>query len=249
MKTCVPGFSSCSGLITTVGVAHADEKLPVLKVGINVYSNVTVTTVTPTDIYFTHSGGMGNAKLKQLSPELQQHFGYDVKQAGAAEQKQAAANVQYHLQARSQPSPRPPAGAEATQPPTAEQASGLSWGTDLPAALNQARSENKPVLLDFTGSDWCPWCIKFDHDVLSTGKFAGYAQSKLVLVLVDFPRHKPQSKALRQANEELAKRFGVDGYPTYVLLNHAGKELGRQAGYAEGGPDAFIAELDRFSRK
>ncbi len=104
------------------------------------------------------------------------------------------------------------------------------------------------VLLDFTGSDWCGWCIKFDKDVLSTDKFTGYAKSKLVLVRLDFPRHKEQDSALKQANEQLAKRFGVGGFPTLVLLNSAGKELWRQAGYAEGGPDAFIAELDRFGR-
>jgi thioredoxin-related protein len=104
------------------------------------------------------------------------------------------------------------------------------------------------VLLDFTGSDWCGWCIKFDQDVLSTDKFAGYAKGKLVLVRLDFPRHKEQDAALKQSNEQLSKRFGVDGFPTFVLLNSAGKELWRQVGYAEGGPDAFIAELERFTR-
>jgi thioredoxin-related protein len=105
------------------------------------------------------------------------------------------------------------------------------------------------VLLDFTGSDWCGWCKKFDKDVLSTDKFAAYAKSKLVLVQLDFPRHKPQDAALRQANGQLARRFGVSGFPTFVLLSSAGKELGRQVGYAKGGPDAFIAKLDGFCRR
>jgi thioredoxin-related protein len=70
-----------------------------------------------------------------------------------------------------------------------------------------------------------------------------------VLVQLDFPRTKPQSDDLKQANAALAKRFNVDGYPTYVLLNPSGSELGRQVGYREGGPDAFIAELDNFSKK
>ncbi len=237
------------GLLAAVWAAGADERLPELRVGSVVYSNVTVTTVTATDIYFTHSGGMGNAKLKKLSPELQRHFGYDVKQAGEVEQKQAAANTQYHLQVAHPPSSRVPAAAGAAPASSGGAASELSWSTDLPAALNQARSESKMVLLDFTGSDWCPWCIKFDRDVLSTAQFAAYAKSKLVLVKVDFPRHTPQSNALKQANEGLSKRFGVDGFPTYLLLNSAGKELGRQVGYAEGGPDAFIAELENFSRR
>lgn len=236
-------------LIAAVWTARADEKLPVLKAGSEVYSNVTVTTVTATDIYFTYAKGMANVKLSKLDPALQKHFGYNPKKASEVEQKQTAANTQYRIQAINQPSSRPPADEGTAQPTSAGQASELSWGTDLPTALNQARSENKMVLIDFTGSDWCGWCIKFDHDVLSTDKFAGYAKSKLVLVKLDFPHHKPQSDALKRANQELATRYHVDGFPTYVLLNFAGKELGRQVGYAAGGPDAFIAELDGFSKR
>jgi len=236
-------------LIAAVWAARADEKLPVLNAGSEVYSNVTVTTVTATDIYFTYAKGMANVKLNKLDPALQKHFGYNPKKAGEVEQKQVAANTQYHNRAINQPSSRPPAAAGTAQPSSAGQASELSWGTDLSTALNQARSENKMVLIDFTGSDWCGWCIKFDHDVLSTDKFAGYAKSKLMLVKLDFPHHKPQSDALKRANQELATRYHVDGFPTYVLLNFAGKELGRQVGYAEGGPDAFIAELDGFSKR
>jgi thioredoxin-related protein len=236
------------GLIVAVWGARASEKLPVLNTGSEVYSNVTVTTVTATDIFFTYSGGMGNVKLSTLDPALQQHFGYNPAKASEAEQKQAAANAQYHIQAINQPAPRPPADEGAAKSSSAGQASESLWGTDLPAAINQARSENKLVLLDFTGSDWCGWCIKFDHDVLATDKFTGYAKSKLVLVTLDFPSHKKQDAALKQANQELKKRFGVNGFPTFVLLNSADRELGRQVGYLKGGPDAFIAELEGFGR-
>jgi thiol:disulfide interchange protein len=242
------GFIAFS-LIVAVSVARANEKLPVLNVGSEVYSNVTVTKVTDTDIYFTCARGMANVKLSKLDPALQKHFSYNPTKAGEVEQKQTAANAQYHIQVINQPAPRPPIDESVPPPASAEPASESSWGTDLPAALNRARSENRMVLLDFTGSDWCGWCIKFDQDVLSMDKFAGYAKSKLVLVRLDFPRHKEQDAALKQANEQLSKRFGVDGYPTFVLLNSAGKELGRQVGYLEGGPDAFIAELDGFGRK
>jgi len=242
------GFIAFS-LIVAVWVARADEKLPVLNAGSEVYSNVTVTTVTATDIYFTYAKGMANVKLSKLDPTLQKHFGYNPTKASEVEQKQAAANTQYHIQTINQPAPRPPADESAAQPSSAGQASELSRGTDLSAALNQARSENKMVLLDFTGSDWCGWCIKFDHDVLSTGQFTAYAKSKLVLVKLDFPRHKEQDAALKQANEQLSKRFGVNGFPTFVLLNSAGSELGRQVGYLRGGPETFIAELDGFSRR
>jgi protein disulfide-isomerase len=236
------------GLVVAAGTARADEKLPVLKAGSEVYSNVTVTTVTATDIYFTYARGMANVKLNQLDPALQEHFHYNPVKAGEVAQKRAAANTQYRIQAINQPAPRPPADESAAQPSSAGQSSESSWGTDLPAALNQARSENKMVLLDFTGSDWCGWCIKFDKDVLSTDKFASYAKSKLVLVTLDFPSHKEQDAALKHANQEIKKRFGVNGFPTFVLLNSAGRELGRQTGYLKGGPDAFIAELDGFGR-
>jgi thioredoxin-related protein len=242
------GFIAFS-LIVAVWVARANEKLPLLNVGSEVYSNVTVTTVTATDIYFTYAGGMANVKLSKLDPALQEHFGYNPTKAGEAEQKQAAANTQYHIQAINQPASRPPVEESTAQPSTAGPASESSSGSALSTALTRARSENKMVLLDFTGSDWCGWCIKFDKDVLSTDKFAGYAKSKLVLVTLDFPSHKKQDAALKQANQELKKRFDVNGFPTFVLLNSAGKELGRQVGYLKGGPDAFIAKLDGFSQK
>jgi thiol:disulfide interchange protein len=242
-----PGFIVFS-LIAAVWAARADEKLPVLKAGSEVYSNVMVTKVTATDVYFTCSGGMANVKLSKLDPALQEHFHYNPVKAGEVEQKQAAANAQYHDYIIHQPAPRPRADDSAAQPSSAGQASELSQNPALSAALNQARSENKMVLLDFTGSDWCGWCKKFDKDVLSTDKFTSYANSKLVLMTVDFPSHKEQDAALKHANQEIKKRFGVNGFPTFVLLNSAGRELGRQVGYLGGGPDAFIAKLDGFGR-
>lgn len=203
--------------------AVADETFPALEANGHLYKNVTVTTVTASDIYFTYDGGMGNARLADLSPELQQRFHYDPDTAAAQEQQQARANANYLADRPAQ------------------------WGTDLTAALNQARSGNRCVLMDFTGSDWCPWCMKLDQDVFSTPQFAGFANSKLVLVRVDFPHNLRQSEDLRQANAGLASRFNVDSYPTCILLDSSGKELGRQNGYAEGGPQAFIERLERFS--
>jgi cytochrome c biogenesis protein CcmG/thiol:disulfide interchange protein DsbE len=77
------------------------EKLPFLKVGATVYSNVAVTSITATDIYFSHSKGMGNAKLKQLNPELQKLFGYDAVKADEAEQDQRVGNAQYREELKS----------------------------------------------------------------------------------------------------------------------------------------------------
>jgi thioredoxin-related protein len=129
------------------------------------------------------------------------------------------------------------------------QAADLNWITDLPKALTQAKTDKKMILLEFTGSDWCPWCIKFDKEALDTDKFAAYAKGHLELVLLDFPNKTQQSDALKSANAALQKEYKVDGFPTFVLLNSDGKEIGRQVGYAPGGPEAFIAELDKFSRQ
>jgi len=121
-----------------------------------------------------------------------------------------------------------------------------TWLTDLPQAQTQAKSEKKIVLLDFTGSDWCGWCIKFKKDVLNTPEFQKYAAKNVVLVEVDFPNHKEQSADLKTANAALKSRFAIRGFPSLVVLDQNGKEIGRQVGYAEGGPSAFIAKLDKF---
>ena len=202
--------------------ARADDTFRTLEANGITYKNVTVTTVTATDIYFTYDGGMGNVKLQNLSPALQEHFHYNATTAAAHEQQQALANAQ----------------DLASQPP--------QWGTDLPAALDQARSENKCVLMDFTGSDWCPWCMKLDQEVFSSPQFAAFARNKLVLVRVDFPHNMPQSDELRRANANLASRFKVDSYPTCILLNSSGKELRRENGYVPGGPVEFTARFDSF---
>lgn len=128
-------------------------------------------------------------------------------------------------------------------------AADLSWTTDLPKALEQAKTEKKLVLLNFTGSDWCPWCIKFDKEVFSTPEFAQYAKDHLVLVMVDFPRKKELSAKLQDANKVLQKKYEVDGFPTYVVLSAEGQEVGRQVGYAPGGPKAFVEKLDGFKKK
>ena len=120
------------------------------------------------------------------------------------------------------------------------------WLTDLPAAQAQAKSENKIVLMDFTGSDWCPWCIKFKKEVLDTDTFQDYAAKNVVQVELDYPNKKKQSAELKKANADLKEKYKIDGFPTLVVLDSEGKEIGRQVGYAEGGPKAFIAKLEQF---
>lgn len=124
----------------------------------------------------------------------------------------------------------------------------LSWSTDVPQAVAKAKADNKLVLMNFTGSDWCGWCIKFDKEALNTKEFQDFAAKNLVLVQLDFPHKTQQAAELKQANQALAQKYNVNGFPTFVVLNKDGKEIGRQVGYQEGGAKAFIAEIEGFKK-
>lgn len=123
----------------------------------------------------------------------------------------------------------------------------LDWQTDLPKAQAKAKTEKKLVMLDFTGSDWCSWCIKLNKEVFSQPEFAAYAKQNLVAVEVDFPRRKKLSPAQKQANDALASKYQIQGYPTIIVLNSDGKKVG-ELGYQPGGPKAFIAALDKLKK-
>ncbi|MFD0893122.1 thioredoxin family protein [Luteolibacter ambystomatis] len=120
--------------------------------------------------------------------------------------------------------------------------SGAGWTDNYEAAKAQAKKENKTILLDFTGSDWCGWCIKLDKEVFSQKAFKDYAKDKLILVEVDFPHDKRQSRKLKEQNQALAKEFGVKGYPTVILVDGDGKKVG-QTGYKEGGDASYVTHL------
>lgn len=109
-----------------------------------------------------------------------------------------------------------------------------------------AKDQNKPVLIDFTGSDWCGWCMKLDREVFSAADFKNYAAQKLILLKVDFPREKAQSALEKAQNEKLAAQYRVQGYPTVIILNPDGSKAG-ELGYLPGGPKAFIAELEKVT--
>ncbi len=108
------------------------------------------------------------------------------------------------------------------------------WMTDLPAAQERAAAEGKLVLVDFTGSDWCGWCVRLRKDVLDTPAFAEYAADKFVLDEVDVPQNPNFDKELRARNEELCARFSVDGFPTLMVLTPEGMVVG---GFVGGRPD------------
>lgn len=133
-------------------------------------------------------------------------------------------------------------------PIAAASAAKTEWLTDFRAAQERARAENKPLLVDFTGSDWCPPCIMLEKQVFSQNEFAEYAPRNLVVVKIDFPRRKPLPLEQQSANNELAERFGIQGFPTILVMSRDGKVKG-QLGYMFGSPATFIAKLEEIVRK
>jgi thioredoxin-related protein len=120
------------------------------------------------------------------------------------------------------------------------------WETDFEKASAKAKTEGKHILLDFSGSDWCGWCIKLDDEVFSKEVFKAYAKDNLVLVLADFPNDKSkQSTAVKKQNEELAKTYGVQGFPTVYILDSSAKPVAK-TGYQAGGPEAYVEHVKKL---
>ncbi len=120
-----------------------------------------------------------------------------------------------------------------------------TWTTDYKRAQEEAKSSHKLLLLDFTGSDWCGFCIQLDKAILQQPQFKDYASKNLVLMEVDFPRRKAQTAETKKQNMELARRYQIEGFPTLVVLNGEGKTVWRYDGLYQGGLAAFLAELDK----
>ncbi len=115
---------------------------------------------------------------------------------------------------------------------------------DLNAAIARAGAEHKLVLLDFTGSDWCPPCMQMHEEIFSRPEFQTYAESNLVFLTVDFPlktfRLTPEAGA---TNDFLQAKFNVEGFPTLVALDGEGKEIWRHSSFLSGGLNKLEAEL------
>lgn len=122
------------------------------------------------------------------------------------------------------------------------------WLENYTEALAAAKSLNRPVFIDFTGSDWCGWCIKLDREVFSQKAFIKYAKRDLVLLKLDFPRRKKLSEDQQKQNVELAKKFGIGGFPTIVIVDTEGKEIAR-TGYRSGGDKKYVKHLKDLLKK
>ncbi len=137
-------------------------------------------------------------------------------------------------------------GAVITIPLAAADKTGpVGWSDNFEQAKAQAQKTGLPILADFTGSDWCGWCIRLKAEVFDTPMFKEWAAANVVLLELDFPNTKPQSAQLRKQNQELAMTYGIRGYPTILILDADGNKLG-ELGYLEGGPKSWI---NAFSEK
>ena len=122
---------------------------------------------------------------------------------------------------------------------------GLNWEDNLETAIQQAKKENKAVLVNFTGSDWCIWCKRLSSEVFQQKEFEKYADESLVLVKLDFPRNIEQSAETQNYNRNLAQKYGIQGFPTILIFNSQGK-LVAQTGYQPGGPEKYIEHIKSY---
>lgn len=117
------------------------------------------------------------------------------------------------------------------------------WLTNYDEAVKKAKAEKKVILADFTGSDWCGWCIKLKEEVFDKKEFQDWASKRVVLLEVDFPQQKAQTDAVKKQNADLQSKFSIEGYPTIVFIDVDGTEKGR-SGYMKGGPAAWTKNAD-----
>ena len=131
-----------------------------------------------------------------------------------------------------------------------------TWETDLNKAIALSYETKKPIMLFFTGSDWCGWCIRLQNEVFRTETFTKWADENVILVELDYPRKKEQPQAIKDQNRNLQQMFAVQGYPTCYFVVPTPSDDGRinlaplgQNGYMAGGPDAWIAKVSEFLPK
>jgi len=115
------------------------------------------------------------------------------------------------------------------------------WLTDLDEGIAVAKADKKAILVDFTGSDWCGWCIRLKKEVFDQKEFAAVSKD-FVLVELDYPQKKKQSAEEKAKNKALAEKFAIEGFPTIMLLDSDGQPFA-QTGYQEGGPAKYLAHL------
>lgn len=123
------------------------------------------------------------------------------------------------------------------------------WETNWEAAKAKSKAENKPILINLTGSDWCGWCIKLEKEVFSTKEFQEFAAANVVLFEADFPRKKEVPADLKAQNAKLKKEYLAGGYPTVYVLDADGKKLSEDIGELKGGTAEYIKTITEVIEK
>lgn len=118
--------------------------------------------------------------------------------------------------------------------------------TSLDEAKKLAAKDGRDILIDFSGSDWCGWCIKLDKEVFATKSWADNGAKQFVMLLADFPQQKPLPKPQKEHNDKLQNEFGVKGFPTVFLLEPDGAPYAK-TGYQAGGPENYLEHLGRLA--
>ena len=131
---------------------------------------------------------------------------------------------------------------------SAQEETGIyAWETNLDEALSQAKEQDKLVFLYFAGTDWCPWCMRFDREILDTGPFRRFAKSNFIPTLIDFPRTYEIPEEQQAYNQALAHEYGVTGFPTVLIINAEGEVI-HTGSFEEGGSRRYINNLRRIIR-
>jgi len=130
---------------------------------------------------------------------------------------------------------------------TAQDANHLKWYDDFDVAAAAAKKANKDLLVDFTGSDWCGWCIKLHKEVFDHAEFDQGVKDHFILVALDFPRGEEAKAKVPnpERNRELQTKYGVRGFPTILLMTPEGDVFGK-TGYQAGGPAKYVESLDKM---
>ncbi len=126
------------------------------------------------------------------------------------------------------------------------------WLINFEEAAKLSIKSGKPILANFTGSDWCGWCIRLNREVFVTPEFKDWASENVILLELDYPRRQQQTDEIKKQNRELQQFFQVRGYPTLHIFNVVitdGKtqitSLGKM-GYLAGGPTPWIASANNY---
>lgn len=120
------------------------------------------------------------------------------------------------------------------------------WVNEFEKAKATAASEGKDLLMDFTGSDWCSWCIKLHKEVFDLDAFKTAAPKSFVLVELDYPQDKSKlSQEIQDQNSALQKQFAIRGYPTILLADASGRPYAK-TGYQAGGAESYVKHLDEL---